>query len=431
MRRNLKMILLAGSILSTLIAGGCSHASADAARTKVAADTSVSSNDPDVDAALKFIEKAPDSPRGFTQLAVLYVKRGRETGDFVFNAKAETAVGKALEIAPSDLIARKLQASLHLTFHRFPEALEGGKHLEKSAPGDSFVYGVLADANIELGNYKEAVTAAQKMVDLKPNSASYARVGHLRSLYGDHRGAVEIFSLAAKIADPLDAEARSWHFVQLGDEYWKNGIFAEAEKAYDEALSSFPGHYLALGAKGKVRASLGGLDSAEKYLTDAQNRVPNPETLILLGDVYARKGDAQKASETYALVEVVEQKLGMKGDQKRLALFWADRGEKLEDALAIATAEYVARKDIFTTDVLAWCLLKNGRAAEAKKIITQAMRLKTGDARILFHAGMIERELGNRKEAARLIAAALKTNPAFDLIQSENARRTLAELNTK
>jgi hypothetical protein len=41
---------------------------------------------------------------------------------------------------------------------------------------------------------------------------------------------------------------------------------------------------------------------------------------------------------------------------------------------------------------------------------------------------MIEKDLGNRKEAKRLLEQALKLNPRFDLLQSENAKKALSEL---
>ena len=107
---------------------------------------------------------------------------------------------------------------------------------------------------------------------------------------------------------------------------------------------------------------------------------------------------------------------------------WADHGTKLDEALDISKYEYAERKDIYTADILAWVLYKTGNPAEAKIAIADAMKLKTKDARILYHAGMIEKELGNRKEASRLLSAALKLNPAFDLIQADAARQALSEL---
>ncbi|CAN5196049.1 hypothetical protein BH20ACI2_BH20ACI2_13370 [soil metagenome] len=315
-----------------------------------------------------------------------------------------------------------------MTFHRFGEALELGKQLQEEFPGDPFVYGVLTDANAESGNYPEAVAAAQKMVDLKPNSVSYARVAHLRSLHGDHSGAVEAYKLAARTTDPQDKEAQSWCLVQLGNEYWKNGKYEEAEKVYDEALQNFPGYHFAIAGKGRVRAAQGDLESAAAFLTDAQNRVQSPTTIILLGDVYLTQGNEEKARKQYGLAEAGEQKLGDLHDAHRLALFWADHDMNLDEALDIAARDYEDVKDIYASDTLAWCLYKKGRFAEAKTKIDEALRLNTGDARILYHAGMIEKSLNNTKQAAKMLKAALAINPSFDLIQAPVARKTLTEL---
>jgi tetratricopeptide (TPR) repeat protein len=108
---------------------------------------------------------------------------------------------------------------------------------------------------------------------------------------------------------------------------------------------------------------------------------------------------------------------------------WADRDTKLDEALTIARREYESKKDIFTADALAWVLYKKGEFEEAKKISGEAMRLGTNDARILYHAGMIEKRLGSKAEAKRLLQTALKINPSFDLLQSEIAENSLRELN--
>lgn len=220
-------VFLAIVLLSiSLFAGACSNTMSDQTVVQAANEDvpEVLSNDKDINESMELIKKMPDSPLGYIQLSTVYIKRARETGDFSLNTKAETAIDKALEIKPDDLNARKLKASLQLTFHRFDKALEMGTALNKEVPNDPFVYGVLSDAYAELGNYEEAVNMAQKMVDLRPNTSSYARVAHLRSLYGDYEGAIEMFTSAARSADPNDKETQSWCIVQLGDEKMKRQI---------------------------------------------------------------------------------------------------------------------------------------------------------------------------------------------------------------
>jgi Flp pilus assembly protein TadD len=78
--------------------------------------------------------------------------------------------------------------------------------------------------------------------------------------------------------------------------------------------------------------------------------------------------------------------------------------------------------------VLAWALFKNGRVAEARAAITDALRLGTRDARLFFHAGLIHEASGDRARARDFLARALRTNPHFDVLQAAVARRALADL---
>jgi Flp pilus assembly protein TadD len=101
---------------------------------------------------------------------------------------------------------------------------------------------------------------------------------------------------------------------------------------------------------------------------------------------------------------------------------------KLGEALDLARREQQVRSDIYTHDVLAWALYKNGRASEALAPMKEALRLGTNDARLFFHAGMIHRAIGDAARARDDLARALATNPHFHPLQSEVARRTLEEL---
>ncbi len=377
--------------------------------------------------ALELIEKMPDAALGYSRLAVAYIRSARETGDFSLNTKADIAVKRALEIDENNFEANKINVSLLLTFHKFTEALEVGTNLQQKYPTDSFFYGVLTDANVELGNYDEAVKNVQKMVDLRPDMASYSRVSHVRSLHGDTEGAIEAMTKAARIADPADKEAQAWCLVRLGEEYFKIGEYEKSEMRFDEALNIFPKYYLALAAKGKVLAATSDYEMAIEFYKLAAQRVPLTETAIQLGNIYKNTGDAENAKVQYELAEVMEKNFG-NTDQRRLALLWADRDINLTGSLEIARSEYQLRKDIYTADIFAWCLFKNGKFDEARKVMKEAMRLNTKDAQIFYHAGMIEIETGNLKLAKNLLQKALDLNPSFDVLQSDKAKLSLSSL---
>ena len=113
---------------------------------------------------------------------------------------------------------------------------------------------------------------------------------------------------------------------------------------------------------------------------------------------------------------------------RELALFYADRGIKLAEALELARKEFEVRHDIYTWDTLAWVLYKNGRFPEAADAANKALALHTDDPLLLFHAGMIARSVGKDSDAEELLSHALKTNPHFHIAYAEVAGRTLEEI---
>ncbi len=374
------------------------------------------------------IKAKPQQASGYNQLGAALIQKARETGDFSLNARAEAAIKRSLEVNPDTTTenydALRLQATLHLTYHRFAEALQTGQEMQKLHPNDHYVYGVLTDALVELGRYPEAVTAADKMVDLRPDATSYARISYLRALHGYQEQAIDAMRMAVRASSPRDREGHAWYRVQLGNELLNAGKSKEAEREFDTALQVFPDYYEALAAKAQLAVRAGAYDQAIDSYRRAQERVPLPDTVVALGDLYTKLGRSAEAQSQYALLEAME-RAGGNTYSSKMALYLADHDLKLDEALAIARRERAARADIYTCDVLAWCLFKKGELAEAKTAITEALRLGTHDARIYYHAGMIYQGLGDTASASKYLKMALTTNPAFDVLQADNANQTL------
>ncbi|HSE25317.1 MAG TPA: tetratricopeptide repeat protein [Pyrinomonadaceae bacterium] len=390
------------------------------------------STDERISTAQRSIEQNPSSVEGYNLLAAAFMRKARETNDFGFNARADAALRRAIEIDLENYDAIKLHAKLLLSYHRFTEALSEARKAEELRPDDHDNYGAITDALVELGDYEGAVEAAQKMVDLRPDSASYARVSYLRSLYGDQSGAIAAMRVAVKTANPNDSEAAAWCRVHLGDELMNAGKKQEAEREYDNALIIFPEYPLALAGKARARISAGDPQKAVELYERAQNRVPLPDNAIALGDLYAKLGRPLDAEKQYELVNFVERDTTAGNTYSRLlAMFWADHDERLPEALAIVERERANRQDIYTCDALAWILFKSNRVAEAKQAIDEALRLNTRDARLFFHAGMIYKASGESRKANDYLREALKINPNFDLLQSETARQSLLQLQTQ
>lgn len=421
-------ILVGVVIVAILLSIGYSKIS-DTTGPQGSIAVNAASVDPDLDKANRTIESMPDSPMAYLQRAALHSRRARETADHSYNKLAMADVEKALGLDPRHFSARKLRLGLLGSNHQFDIAEIEAKQLIAEEPRDSFAYGILVDSSIAMGKYEQAVEMAQKMVDLRPDTSSYSRVALLRSLHGDHKGALEMYELSARIADPADKELQAWSKTQLAGEYFKVGNLAMATRNIDQALATFPEYPNALIAKARYSAVQGELAVAEDVLTTLHSRIKLSEALILSGDIERRKGDLAMAMSYYEQAEKIERE--QDGDIHRFALLWADNNVKLAEALQVAEDDFVVNKDIYASDILAWSLLKNGRAKEAQRHVKDALRLNTKDARILFHAAVIENTLGNSAAARNYLSAAMKVNPNFDVVNSVIARDLATELKIK
>lgn len=336
------------------------------------------------------IERMPNRAEGYNQLAAAYMQKARETSDFSFNARANESIDKSLALEHDNYDALKLRAKLELTYHRFAEALQTARRAQAFRNDDHDVWGQITDALVELGDYKGAVAAAQKMVDLRPDSSAYARVSYLRSLHGDTNGAIEAMSTALKSANPNDPESVAWCHVQLGNELVNAGKLDAAERHFDKALQVFPEHRLAIEAKARARTDAGDLQGAVQIYEREQAKNLSADTAAALGDLYTRLGKADLARVEYERFEVLERENAtLERSWRHMINFWLDHDRNLAEALALATREYETRKDIFTCDTLAWALFKNGKTQEAKAMIAEALRTGTKDARIKSHAATI------------------------------------------
>src|SRR5260370_29056671 len=138
----------------------------------------------------------------------------------------------------------------------YVEALKQAQELNKRMPDDVESYGLLVDANVGLGNYKEAEAAAQWMLDLrigKADSAGYLRIARLREAFGDQEGAYESATIAFQRVPPHDPALRVAILAEAGRLRWLSGNVREGEQTLNEALKLNPDYAPALETLGNVR----------------------------------------------------------------------------------------------------------------------------------------------------------------------------------
>jgi tetratricopeptide (TPR) repeat protein len=368
----------------------------------------------------------PDDVSALDSLGLAYQQRARETGDPTYYTKSGAALHKALALAPRDLIATSGLGSLALSRHRFGSALVLGRRARAISPTTARNYGVIGDALVELGRYHAAFETFDTMAAMQPGLSSYARVAHARQLLGDVPGAVAAMRLAADAARG-QGEAEAWTHVQLGLIYLSVGNYRAAATEDRQALYVFPDYALALDALARAEAGLGRYGAALRHEQEAVNRIPLPQYVATLGDLYAATGRPGLARRQYELIGVIQRLLvanGVKTDLET-ALFNVDHGIRLNASLALARLAWRERPSIDGDDVLAWALERTGHCGEALRFSKRALRLGTLDALKYFHRGMIEGCLGHRAEQRAWLRRALDLSPEFSILWAPVARREL------
>ncbi|HZB09957.1 MAG TPA: tetratricopeptide repeat protein [Rubrobacter sp.] len=379
-------------------------------------------------------EKIKENPKDFDshiRLANAYLQKVRETGDPTLYTKTEDLLDEARELEAQSPELFATRGSLALARHDFAAALQNGTRALALDPRNASYYGIVGDAQIELGMYDEAIHSYQEMVDRRPDFDSFSRVAYARELYGDPEGAIEAmeFALQAGSGTP---ENVAWAHVQLANLWFTSGKLEEAQKSYGLSTRTVGAYAPALAGKAKIAAARGDLEQAATLYEQAFNRMPLPEYTIALGDVYAEMGEREKAEEQYELVRSMDKLLRANGvdTDLEIAIFNADHDIDLQTSLEKARAAYDARPSIHAADALAWTLYKTGNIEEAQEYSSEALKLETRDPLKLFHAGMISKALGEEERARTYLQQAIDLNPHFSLLYADEAADSLKSLKT-
>jgi tetratricopeptide (TPR) repeat protein len=364
----------------------------------------------------------------YAYLGDAYLQKARETGDAGFYNRADGVLRRALELSPQNVSALTEMGALSLSRHDFRGGLRYARQVNALAPQIVKPYGVLVDALVELGRYDEAGAALQRMVDLKPNLSSYARVSYFRELHGDLPGAVRAMRLA--VSSGGDApENIAYVQTLLGNLELDLGRVASAQRAYRLALARFAGYVPAEVGLARVEAQRGRFGAAIARYRAAVARLPLPEYVIGLGETELAAGRTAAARRDLALVGAEQQLLKSAGvnTDVDLALFEANHGST-QRAIVLGRRAWASAPSVRSADALGWALTRAGRAREGLGWATRALRLGSRDPSFLYHAGVAAKDAGRRDLAARYLRGALALNPRFSPVYGPRAERALAGL---
>jgi tetratricopeptide (TPR) repeat protein len=385
----------------------------------------------------------PQDFKSYDALGASFIQKGRETADATYFELAKAALDKSLDLVstgPDAASAKTHMAEVAMSEHQFEEALYWAQEALALGSGDNSAWAIVGDALTDMGEYARAEDAYSRLRDPRhPDDESSAlaydrniRMAYLQFLKGDAPGAIRLMRAAIDASTNLrlPAENVAWGHYQLGEIYFKSGNLTGAEQAYTAGLAIDANSYRNLEGLGAVRMAQEKYSEAIALYRKAIAVVPYPAFAESLYDLYQKEGrpdDAQKQLELLEFMGTLNP-LNERLFYRELALFYADHDLKLKESVELAKKEVEVRHDIYTQDILAWVLFKNGRFAEAAEAMDKARALGTEDALIDFHAGMIELKLGHSERAQKLIENALSLNPQFHLVYAEQARKELRQL---
>ncbi len=373
-----------------------------------------------IEGLLKDIELNPENYKAKLNLSQAYIQEARVTGDHAYyDAAALELLDDVVKNEPKNFDALCCKATVLLSQHHFAEALLVAQNALVINNQSAFIYGIMCDAYVELGKYKEAVKVTDKMISIRPDIRSYSRISYLREIHGDYKGSIEIAKLAVAAGYP-GLEQSVWARIILGNLYKNIGQLDSAEYQYKYALVERPDYAFAIAglasiakAKGNYKEAIAGYEKAKamiiEYSFDDE-----------LTDLYKLNNEPQKAINS--ALDVVEQlsPISNVDENEKGHGHYADRElayaylkvPNLDSALNHAIIEYNRRpENIDVCETIAWVYYKLKNYTEANKMINKAMATNSQNPLLLYRAGLIKTKVGEVAVGGELIKKALATNP--------------------
>jgi tetratricopeptide (TPR) repeat protein len=366
------------------------------------------------------LQKNPADVKSSLALASIFIQEARITGNYYYYDRAAmSCVNKVLQNDSNNFDALTFKALLYMSQHHFADGLAIAEKAKLINPYNAFIYGMLVDGNVEMGNYDSAVANSDRMVSIRPDLKSYSRISYLREIYGDYPGAIQAMKMAVDAGAPGD-EATEWTRIQLGRLYENTGDLKSAEMHYTIALQERPGYAYAQAGLARIALAAKDYSKAINYYTQANALVKDYGFKEEMVEAYLISGQQDKA---YKLSDEVIR--GMSAEAKSAQNdqnigHYADRElanaylkiHEYDKALEHAMLEYNRRPDnIDVNETVAWVYYCKGEYSKALPFLKVALKTNSRNPVLLCHAGLIYAKAGEKTTAKNELKAALESNP--------------------
>ena len=361
----------------------------------------------------------PSDQKSKLLLSLAYIQAARLTGEHPFYYPM--ALKLSDEVIQENLFkdnalayeAMVAKSSIQLSLHDFKGALITGKQALSLRSDNAAIYGVLCDANVELGDYNEAVKMSDKMVSIRPDIRSYSRISYLREIFGDRKGSLQAMTMATSAGMP-GLEQTEWARTNLGQLYEKSGDLINAEIHYKTALQHSPNYSFAMAGLARVEAKKKNFDKALVLLNNAAQQIPEFSFHEQIAELYRYTNKKEEGIKKAKEVLVMLQEDADAGHNSDLefAILYATLLDNYDEGLRFAMKEYARRPlNIDVCKALAYIYYKKNDFRSASLFMSKALRTNKQEADLLCLSGMINYKNGQKEDGLKRIKKGLAMDP--------------------
>lgn len=360
------------------------------------------------------------------KLAEIYIYEARVSGEHPYYY---TAALKTLdEVLKSDKTITKDQkfnalfykATVELSQHHFEKALTTAESALAINDLNSGIYGVLVDANVEIGNYDEAVKMCDRMLEIRPDLRSFSRTSYLREINGDVMGSKRAMVDAINAGAPY-SEYKCWSLVTLGGVYESVGQLDSALICYKYSTEERENYPFGLAGMARIMHKNGDDKKAEALYKKAMEMLPEIGFNIQLARMYKAQGRTEEVKEMTTSIEKMFKEDIESGHNMSLeyANFLCMFKKDYQSALKYAKEELAARpKNIDVNKELAFIYYKLGDKKRASQHLSVAMQTKKKDADMKCLLGLL-------KGDKAIVKASFVMNPYQDHYLADEAKKLI------
>ena len=301
--------------------------------------------------------------------------------------QAEQAAREILALEPNSQRGAYALSQVFSQGHRYQDVidyLEGFLALPSSDGKASIaLFSYLAYAYQSLGNYDKAIEVFSRAKKVIPNSPSFDVAIIQASLEAKRYAAALDLAVEAQIQYPQDQR-----FLQLqASALLHTGHSLRALTIAEELVTENPNNVSSIIVLAELYSESGDVDKGVALLANAAVRFPTDESILF------RQGSILANADRYDDAELVFRKiLEQKPDHAEtlnyLGYMFADRGQRLDEAIRLITKalDFDIHNPAYL-DSLGWAYFKQGDLAEAEKYLSQAVAALPVNSVIQSHFG--------------------------------------------